>query len=575
MAFKLELLSDVSSLLRGTADVEGALEDVAGSLDDVAADAERAAKAFKAQEAIRELRELEDAARDAGSDMETVFREAANEVERELRDFERDASRHLDGTADEAEDSGERMERTFREAFDTAKRESKQAGDEVGRNTKRGMDDAEDATRTFKDEARQNLSESVSSFRGDIEDIPQLFQDVFGGVVGDLGPAGMIGGLFAAAGIGMGVAYLQGAAEKADELKQKTIDLARQMQEAGGELDKMDLGSVFDDWSYAIADAKEWWEIWQKAPITNIEQAADAARELGVSTGILSDALSGVDPQQTLDSLGLVNDRLTELDDQMADIIEREGLWGASQDDTWRSLRDEHEELVHLRNRLEETNEQTQDAIRLEELVSGARDESVVAAQDAAEAEAALRDEREQAREGARSLMEAELGYAEQLDKTNETLAENGANTDISTEAGRANRQALLDQADASRDLIQATLDQGASTDEATALLEQHRQALIDAATQAGYSEQAARDYADQLLGTPENITTDFEVTGTTQAQRDIEAVTDRDYGTVRVPVSPDASLFQQEMQGAVDRAAARIRRPEVMVNFKVGMKAV
>lgn len=156
MAFKLELISDVKSFLRGTGDVGKALDDVADSLDDVA--------------------------RDAGT--------TSSKVGRELGNVESDAK----GAADT-------LERRFRDAFDDVKSNSAKSFDAVGDNAKRGSNRAGEATGAFKDEAKANFAETASSFDGSMSSIADMAQGTLGGLASAIPGAGIFAGL-AAAGAG-------------------------------------------------------------------------------------------------------------------------------------------------------------------------------------------------------------------------------------------------------------------------------------------------------------------------------------------------------------------------------------
>lgn len=189
MPIKIDFLSNVRDLLRGTEDAEKALDDVADSLDDMARDAKNGG------------------------------RDAERAVER-LEDSFRDAARR-------AKDLGD-------------------AGDQVGDKVRRGVRDADEDVRRFGrtseevgDELKQNLGETFSSFRGDLEDLPQIAQDTLGGLAGS-GALGGIPGLVAtaagAAGIGMLIGAFEGMNEAARESAERANGWADAYIEAGGRL---------------------------------------------------------------------------------------------------------------------------------------------------------------------------------------------------------------------------------------------------------------------------------------------------------------------------------------------------
>lgn len=190
MAIEIKFLSNIVSFLRGTKDMSSSLDDVADSLDDVARDAAK-----------------------AGS-------KAGDEIS--------------DG-AKEGERSVDRLERSFKDMADTARRESKTAGDSMGRDMKTGSGQAGEAVKEFGDEAKQNIAETFSSFRGEAEDFAQIAQDTFGGVISNLGPVGVAAGVAGALGIGMIMSEFEKAKEKEQEFRERVAELTQVLIDTGGE----------------------------------------------------------------------------------------------------------------------------------------------------------------------------------------------------------------------------------------------------------------------------------------------------------------------------------------------------
>src|SRR5450756_725660 len=94
----ISFVSDVRSVIKGTTDIEKAMEDVGGSLDDLSRDAKDSGG--KIERSLEDVGgSLDDVARDAKT--------AGGKVEKSLT-----------GIADEADDSSKKMERTFRDDFD-------------------------------------------------------------------------------------------------------------------------------------------------------------------------------------------------------------------------------------------------------------------------------------------------------------------------------------------------------------------------------------------------------------------------------------------------------------------------
>ncbi|QBE48748.1 hypothetical protein [Leucobacter triazinivorans] len=238
MAIEIKFLSNVVRFLKGTNDMEEALDDVADTLDDVAKDAKKAGD--KTGDA------LTDAAKDA--------KRAGDKIGDEISDGAKDA-----------EQSVERLERTFKDMADTARRETGDASDAMRSDMRDGATGASEAVTEFGDEAVQNMSETFSSFRGEAEDFAQIAQDTFGGVISALGPVGMAAGAAGAIGIGMIMASLEEGEEAAQDMRDRVGELAGQLIEIGGDpvaqLDAIveglkDLASESEEGETSLADLR-------------------------------------------------------------------------------------------------------------------------------------------------------------------------------------------------------------------------------------------------------------------------------------------------------------------------------
>lgn len=147
-----------------------------------------------------------------------------DQLERGLRD----AQKETKDTARETQRTADTIEREYKKAY----REAKEAADT-------GLSGMADAGREVGDELRQNLGETFSSFRGDLEDLPQIAQDTLGGLAGS-GALGGIPGLAAtaagAAGLGLIIGALDEAGKKQEALEQAASDWADAYIEAGGRI---------------------------------------------------------------------------------------------------------------------------------------------------------------------------------------------------------------------------------------------------------------------------------------------------------------------------------------------------
>lgn len=187
---EIHIGANVRDVQRAAKDVEASFEDVADALDDVARDADK----------------------------------SGARIGDEISDGARDAERAVD-----------KLERSFKELADGAKRETRQAGAAMQTNMKRGTDGAGAAISEWGDEAKANISETFSSFRGDAEDLVGIVQDTFGGVISGLGPMGMAAGAAGAVGIGLIMGAIERAKEQEQEFREQVAELADTLIETGGE----------------------------------------------------------------------------------------------------------------------------------------------------------------------------------------------------------------------------------------------------------------------------------------------------------------------------------------------------
>lgn len=189
MPVEVEFIANTAKLLRGTKDIEGALDEVSSSLDDVARDGKTAGN--KLGDGI------------------------------------------TDGTK-EAETGADRLERSFRDLARTSKTVGSDSGKGISTGVKRGTDDAGEALGEFRRESASTATESAASFDGSAESIIQSFQEVAANAFQGFGPAGMLAGLAAAAGIGLAVAAMDQAGANTEELQAKTQELAQEYINTGG-----------------------------------------------------------------------------------------------------------------------------------------------------------------------------------------------------------------------------------------------------------------------------------------------------------------------------------------------------
>jgi TP901 family phage tail tape measure protein len=110
--------------------------------------------------------------------------------------------------------------------------------------------------------------------------------------------------------------------------------------------------------------------------------------------------------------------------------------------------------------------------------------------------------------------------FYQSIDDAKEAFGAEGfaATLDLTTQAGRDNSAALLEIADAANELAATTYETSGSQDELMAKVNEGRQALFDQARQFFDTDEAAWGYVDQLLQTPEQISTQINLNGIAEA---------------------------------------------------------
>jgi hypothetical protein len=150
-----------------------------------------------------------------------------------MEDALEDVSKDLDKTGKEGVKDVEKLEKSFAEAAKSARDSGNTIQKSLGDGTKKGAKEAEDATEVYKKEAIANVSEVTSSFTGSWESAADAIQGTLGGVVADLGPIGAAAGAAGAIGIGLLTAQLVKAEEDAAKAKERVRQLGLAIIDSG------------------------------------------------------------------------------------------------------------------------------------------------------------------------------------------------------------------------------------------------------------------------------------------------------------------------------------------------------
>lgn len=490
-----------------------------------------------------------------------------------------DAEDTLKAFAKAGDKMGDEIEQAMRVAQEESKKSSveiEKYGDQIiaaskqaralGTDTKKGAAEAESAVEELGNEAKANLSETVSSFRGDAESVVDIVQGTLGGVIADLGPAGLAAGAASAAGIGLLTAKLQEVAERAEEARQEAVDLANQIVEAGGSIDNVKLLDQVRSWSNEVADNKEWWELWQKSTVSNMEQVRELAQKTGTDTQAMFDAMSGQNTTGALDLLEELEARLKDVSKEN-ERLKYQKLGGSERAEELRSEKAALEKSTQaIRDRLniqDQAIENARDQIKLTE--EQARKDAELARQEELVAAAT------QARTDAASALQGELDEAVSSWKDYED-AETGA---LDPGAYLAAMQARMDATSNFNQNVQTLSQQfGLSTDEMQEILDQGLDfaPMLQAIMDSGMAPEFVKQI-QQAVGGGQDIIDKTPLGATVQMKADTKEADKAISGVAQLRVS-DVMLKADTKQAAkeLDDVAIKKRTATVSADADVSL---
>jgi hypothetical protein len=193
-----------------------------------------------ADDARQALRDLGDAVDDLGDNGRSmVLDDALEDTTDAAKDTERAVDRlgdAVDSNARSGEGDLDRLERSMRDVQDRTD-DTARSVDDLGSVGDTSLRKLGDKGGEVAGELRQNLGETFASFRGDLEDLPQIAQDTLGGLAGS-GALGGIPGLIAtaagAAGLGLLIGAFDTMNENVEAAKERTQEWADAFIEANG-----------------------------------------------------------------------------------------------------------------------------------------------------------------------------------------------------------------------------------------------------------------------------------------------------------------------------------------------------
>lgn len=144
-----------------------------------------------------------------------------------------DVSDELENTGKEGDKSLEKLSDKLAEAAKAAKNAGNDIQKGLGGGTKKGAQEAVQATEVVQKEAVANLSETVSSFDGTLSSFASGIQGTLGGIIQDLSGMGLALGVAGAVGVGYLIKEFEKAEIDAERMKERMSQMAEQLIETG------------------------------------------------------------------------------------------------------------------------------------------------------------------------------------------------------------------------------------------------------------------------------------------------------------------------------------------------------
>jgi hypothetical protein len=559
VAIKIPFIADITSFLGGTKKLEAALDDVVDSLDDITdAGSDVDSKVGSSLEDVG--KSADDAARkveDLGSDLKDVSKVDTSGVEAEVKEI---------GSA--ADTAAEKLETSFSSAFDTLKREGRTATDKSKKDLKDTGETGVNTMREFKDEAKQNLSETISSFNGSASSAVDAIQGTLGGLVAALGPAGLVGVAAAGVGIGLARSLFEKSQEAAEDFRERVLSIFEELRAGGG-----DISPEFksDALAEIISDAERLQEVFGSK---NLSEFQGLLKDTGLSAGQLQTYFNGLtggagDLAAAQRLLG------AELDDLRAQMLDPTASL-AEQANT----RAQIEGIGALRGALDDQGNAFSDARAkhqlLNELMPETTDNTKEQAEATKKAADALKAENDALIENADlkgAAVTTELDMLDAIEDVTKARKDNGKSLDKNTEQGRDNLRAVKTGIDAINDYGDAQIATGKTTDTVNGKLKTQEDALVNKVARAfGISRAKARDYIATLGGIPRRKDTDVDVSDKGSAQATQNRIKGIKGHEVELTVRPDMPT-EAEMQRTINAyySGLSIKVPVALDKYRSG----
>ena len=482
--------------------------------------------------------------------------DSLEKVETGLKDLGKTGGKTGKALESDMSDAAKKIDRDLTKALRDVEDTSQPTGKGIGRNVKDGTDKASEGLSELKDESASTAKEAAASF-GSVEDSLDAIQEIAANALAGFGPAGAAAGVAMAVGIGIAVTAMQDGAEKATELKQKAVDMVDTIAEAGGDISNLDLAETIKAWGREVLE-DNWITFWADESSTKFQETAKDAKDFGVTTRDAIRAASGSaeDSRKFLDATADDWQNRTKEIEASASVTD-EGAIAFTE--AGKAAQKKRDALSDLRGQAEENIKVTENAVEIYNIETDALGQTEEAAKKAADAIKEKADASDRAANAAMDVVGAENNWITTLAQMTADIKVNGQNLDANTAAGRANRESLVDIAEAANDYRDRMIAAGDSTATITQKVHSARDAFINQAVAAGMARDKAGELADSYGLIPANVETLVKANGTEEAKAKIEAIPEAKEATVTTTETGSA-----EVQGKIDAVTGKEVEVEV-----------
>lgn len=531
-------------------------DDVPGAARDAGKDVERAAEGMTdALENVSDTAKdvkfdaLGDDAKDAARDVERATDDIRDEIEK-VGDTADDAGKEIGKGLDEGADAGKRSFDDLRKAtikqLEKIGDSAKDTGRKVGRELDDGTERAAEGFDELKDEAGQSGREAAASFSGEFDDVADLIQELAANAFIGFGPAGMLAGMAAAAGIGTVVKALENSREEAE----RTQEQFEAMVDALTSGDPEEITSLIDE------------------NIKNIAKSADDAVMKLEEFERLMEALegTGMEAETVLRALGGDSGAIAEISAQLDPLIEKEKRAAAAAELSGMAYQGNLPVLLDLRKKLEGSTKATADAEKAADTYESATRKASDAVEAAASVQKSFVDLLNDEIEARAELAESHRTYAQVLADQDDALATAtdaiAKNNDAITDSNQLvieNKAVLADLADELINEADAAKEAGIEGEELSRIKRENYDDFVRTAEAAGLEADEIRQLADDFGLLPDKVDVPISTPGYGTAVTNLRTF-DSEARGIPASVGVGVDFRVPDLQRLVNIAAARVR---------------